>query len=44
MQLKLILYDLLKIFHAKKGTTESNATDILTMLIVQYENEHQEPQ
>ena len=29
-----------KIFHAKKGTTESDAADILAILIGQYENEH----
>ena len=29
-----------KIFHAKKGTKESDAADILAMLIGQFENEH----
>ncbi len=29
-----------KIFHAKKGTKESDAADILAIFIGQYENEH----
>jgi HTH-type transcriptional regulator / antitoxin HigA len=29
-----------KKFHAKKGTKDSDAADILAMLIAQYENEH----
>lgn len=29
-----------KIFHSKRGTKESDAADILAILISQYENEH----